>query len=229
MHHFDGLLVLFEDDFCRTRRLQDSSSGLLVGEHLDDFLIDLRIQDNPRSASKLAVRRDVDGHGMLVVHESVHDHGAVLQHLREHVSRASGEASPVGKDHERQALTPVEVANGLGRLVGGVWVPHLASLHLNDISGGWFLGVSRDVLLATASLDGDDADRQASAAPAADDNGLAPTGHVLVEGAFVAPARHPLAIDLDSAQHVSRVVGALDGFELHSSRDGVDAGDDGRH
>ena len=37
------------------------------------------------------------------------------------------EPPPVGKHHERQFL-PVEVFDGLGRLVGGVWEPHLSRL-----------------------------------------------------------------------------------------------------
>lgn len=43
----------------------------------------------------------------------------------------AGEASPVGKDHEGQALL-VEVPDDLGGLVGGVREPHLARL-LDDL------------------------------------------------------------------------------------------------
>ena len=45
----------------------------------------------------------------------------------------TGEASPVGKDHQRQPFT-VEVLNGLIRLKRGVWEPNLASL-LDNLLG----------------------------------------------------------------------------------------------
>ena len=40
---------------------------------------------------------------------------------------APGEPPPVGKDHQGQLL-PVEIIDGLGRLIGRIWEPHLASL-----------------------------------------------------------------------------------------------------
>lgn len=40
---------------------------------------------------------------------------------------ATREASPVGKDHQRQPL-PVEVVDGLGCLIGRIREPHLTSL-----------------------------------------------------------------------------------------------------
>lgn len=48
--------------------------------------------------------------------------------LVKHVAHATGEAAPVCKDKERQALA-LKVADGLGRLVGRVGIPHLRSQH----------------------------------------------------------------------------------------------------
>lgn len=60
---------------------------------------------------------DVDKHGVLVGHQGVHDHSPKLEDLPKHVAGAATETAPVGEHHEWQVLTPVEVVDGLGRLV----------------------------------------------------------------------------------------------------------------
>mmetsp|Transcript_95182 Transcript_95182/g.199016 ORF Transcript_95182/g.199016 Transcript_95182/m.199016 type:complete len:570 (+) Transcript_95182:153-1862(+) len=221
VHELDDLLVLLEHNFGSARRLQDASSSVLVCEHLDHLLVDLRIQHDPSTTSELSIGWDVDCDGVLVLDQGIHDHGSVLQDLSEHITGATREASPVGKDDQRQALSVVEIPDGLSRLVSRVRVPDLASLHLDDISRGGFLRVGWDVLFAAPRLHRDDANWKASATTTADHDRLAPASHVLVERSFVAPARHPLPIDHDTTQHVARIVRSLDRLELHLSRDGI--------
>mmetsp|Transcript_156783 Transcript_156783/g.500284 ORF Transcript_156783/g.500284 Transcript_156783/m.500284 type:complete len:550 (+) Transcript_156783:401-2050(+) len=214
MHHFDDLLVLLEDDLGGTRRLQDAAASVDVREHFDRLLVDLRVQHDPSTTSQLSVWRDVDGHRMLVIHQSVDDHGTVLEHLCEHVAGATREATPVCEDDQGQALAAVEVPDRLRCLVGGVWVPHLAGLQLDNIPRSRLLRICWDVLLHAPGLDCDDADWQTAAPAAADDHGLAPAAHVLVEAALVAPSSLPRAVDLHAAEHVPGVVCRLSGPEL---------------
>jgi hypothetical protein len=83
--------------------------------------------DDPAAATKLCKGRQVDNDGLFVLRERVHNVGAELDHLVEHVLHAAGEAAPVGQDDEGEALA-AEVVDGLGRLKGGVGEPDLARL-----------------------------------------------------------------------------------------------------
>mmetsp|Transcript_89339 Transcript_89339/g.257689 ORF Transcript_89339/g.257689 Transcript_89339/m.257689 type:complete len:424 (+) Transcript_89339:429-1700(+) len=218
VHHLEDVAVLLEDDFGGRRRLQDAAPGLDVGEHLHLLGVDLGVKHHPSAAAQLAVRGDIDGHWVAVFNQCVHDHGAVLQHLGEHVACAPGEAAPVREDHQRQVLAAVEVADGLRGLVGGVGIPDLAGLRLVDVVGLAVRRVCRDVALHGAGLHGHDADREPAHAPAADDHRLAPALHVLVERALVAEARLPLAVEHHAGEHVPRVVRGLGRHELHLPR-----------
>mmetsp|Transcript_89338 Transcript_89338/g.257673 ORF Transcript_89338/g.257673 Transcript_89338/m.257673 type:complete len:991 (+) Transcript_89338:429-3401(+) len=218
VHHLEDVAVLLEDDFGGRRRLQDAAPGLDVGEHLHLLGVDLGVKHHPSAAAQLAVRGDIDGHWVAVFNQCVHDHGAVLQHLGEHVACAPGEAAPVREDHQRQVLAAVEVADGLRGLVGGVGIPDLAGLRLVDVVGLAVRRVCRDVALHGAGLHGHDADREPAHAPAADDHRLAPALHVLPEGALVAEARAPLAVDHGAGQHVPGIIRRLRRHEPHQPR-----------
>jgi hypothetical protein len=57
---------------------------------------------------------------MLVLGEVVDNIRTVLQDLVVHVTHASREATPVGKDDERDSFTAVEVTNRLSGFVGAI-------------------------------------------------------------------------------------------------------------
>merc|ERR1719393_36676 len=115
---------LAELDVADARRLEDAAARVLVGVHLHHGLVDRGVDDDPRAAAQLAVRRDVHEDRLLVVAQVVDDEGAELEDLAVHVTRAAREAAPVGEDHHGQVLAR-EVVDGLRRLVGRVGVPHL--------------------------------------------------------------------------------------------------------
>ena len=71
-----------------------------------------RINDHPGTA-QLTVLGDVDEDRMLVLHQCIHDHGSKLQDLLVHVASAGTKSTPVGKDHDWQVLTTVEIFQSL--------------------------------------------------------------------------------------------------------------------
>ena len=204
--------------------LQNASTRVQVRVHLHLLRVDGWVNDHPGAAPQLAVLGDVDEDGVLVLHQGVHDHGAELQDLVVHVPGASGEAAPVGEDHHRQVLAPVEVPEGLCGFEGAVGEPHLAAHGLLDLAGLRVGGVRGDEALDGARLHGDDAHGDAAQAGASADHGAAPTLQVLRPGARIKEAPQPPALDVHHAlQEVPRVVGQRRRLELHVAVPGVAA------
>mmetsp|Transcript_32105 Transcript_32105/g.81796 ORF Transcript_32105/g.81796 Transcript_32105/m.81796 type:complete len:1343 (-) Transcript_32105:2244-6272(-) len=227
VHRLDQV-GLAELDVADARRLEDAAARVLVGVHLHHGLVDRRVDDDPRAAAQLAVRRDVHEDRLLVVAQVVDDEGAELEDLAVHVTRAAREAAPVGEDHHGQVLAR-EVVDGLRRLVGRVGVPHLARLGEDGLARGGVGGVGGDALLDQARLDGDAAHGHATQLAAADHDGLAPVGEVLGERALVEEARLPLAAVGGvgrAGEHVARVVRRLGRLEGDRPLDGVARGRD---
>mmetsp|Transcript_57558 Transcript_57558/g.137061 ORF Transcript_57558/g.137061 Transcript_57558/m.137061 type:complete len:337 (-) Transcript_57558:23-1033(-) len=206
------------------RGLKDPAPGIHVRVHLHLVWVDGGVDDHPGSSSELTMLGDVDENRVLVVHQSIHDHGAELQDLVVHVPGASGEAAPVGEDKQRQVLAQVEVADGRGGFVGGVREPNLAGLRLHDLPALWVPRVSGDAALHVAGLHSNDAHGDAAQAGASADHGAAPTLQVLRPGARIKEAPQPPALDVHHAlQEVPRVVGQRRRLELHVAVPGVAA------
>ena len=107
--HLLSVVAALLHDVLDFRRLQG------LGAIVADWLVTLGACCKSRS----------DGHlGLVVVVEGIHNVGAKLDDLVEHVLHAPGEAPPVGQHHQRQLLA-VEVVDGLGRLEGRVGEPDL--------------------------------------------------------------------------------------------------------
>ena len=91
------------------------------------LVVDGGVDHDPGAAPEFCVGGYVDEDWLGAGAQLVHDVGAELEHLVEHVLHAAREAAPVGEHHDGQALV-AEVLDGLCRLVRRVRVPHLARL-----------------------------------------------------------------------------------------------------
>mmetsp|Transcript_32537 Transcript_32537/g.76881 ORF Transcript_32537/g.76881 Transcript_32537/m.76881 type:complete len:779 (-) Transcript_32537:4324-6660(-) len=223
-HHRLDQVGLAELDLRDARRLEHAAARVLGGEHVHVRRVDLGVDDDPRAAADLAVRRDVDYDRLAELRELVDDERAELEHLLVHVLAPAREAAPVGEDEQRQALALVEVLDGLRRLVGAVGVPDLPRLREHALARGGVGRVGGDTLLDEARLDGDDAHRHAAELAAPHDDRLAPVGEVLREGALVEEAALPDAAVGGvgrAREHVPRVVGRLGRQKGDRPLDGV--------
>mmetsp|Transcript_74447 Transcript_74447/g.215813 ORF Transcript_74447/g.215813 Transcript_74447/m.215813 type:complete len:204 (-) Transcript_74447:4102-4713(-) len=201
--------VALEHNLRRRRGLENAAASVHVREHLHLLGVDLRIQYHPSATAQLAAGGDVDRHGMLVLHQSVDDHGAVLEHLREHVAGTTRKATPVREDDQRQVLAAIEVADRLRSLVGRVRVPDLARLWLVDVVRSTVRRISNDVPLDGPRLHRHNADGKAAQTATTDDHSLAPTFHVLLKGALVTEARLVVTIHVYAGEHMPGVVWRL--------------------
>ena len=215
---------LAEFDVADARRLEDATAGILVDVHLHHLGVDRRVDDDPRTSAQLAVGRDVHEDRVLVRAQVVHDLRAELEHLAEHVARAARKATPVGEEHHGQVLGGVEVGERLRGLVGRVGEPDLARLREVGLAGRRVGGVGGDDGLGQASLNGDDAHRDAAQPGASDDDGLAPAGEVLGERALIEEAGLEGAVGAGGTrEHHARIVWCVRGGPHNVAVDRVDA------
>mmetsp|Transcript_11419 Transcript_11419/g.33839 ORF Transcript_11419/g.33839 Transcript_11419/m.33839 type:complete len:226 (-) Transcript_11419:3512-4189(-) len=180
VHGLDELRAA-ELDLGDARGLEDAAARRGVRVHLHDPRVDHGVDDHPGAAAHLGAGRDVDEDGLLVGGQVLHDVGAELEHLLEHVLATAREAAPVGQDDEGQALAVVEVVDGLGRLVGGVREPHLPGLRHFLLARFHVGGIREDCLHHEAVLRGDDAHWDAAEASSPDDHRARPVGEGLGE------------------------------------------------
>mmetsp|Transcript_30156 Transcript_30156/g.77433 ORF Transcript_30156/g.77433 Transcript_30156/m.77433 type:complete len:1026 (-) Transcript_30156:2583-5660(-) len=209
--HERDLVLGPELDLADAGRLQDAAARVVVGVELDAVGVDVAVHHHPRAAANLALGRDVDEHGEVVLAQGVHDHGAKLEHLARHVAGAAGEAAPVGKDHDGKVLRAAKVANGRRRLVRAVGEPHLARLRQDGLAALRVRGVRRHALLHQPRLHGDHAHGDAAQLGAARHHRLAPAGQRLGPAALVEEARLSHSVDGAAGQHPARVVRLLGG------------------
>jgi hypothetical protein len=123
------------------------------------------------------------------------------------------ETSPVGKNHQRQLLTIVEISNSLCCLEGGVRVPNTTSLVgdlLNRVGVG---GVSGCDVLNRASLNTNDTDGNTTETSTTDDNSASPATKSLLERALVEQTRGKAIVVLLTVDEMSDIVRLLLGRE----------------
>jgi len=155
--------------------LEDATTAIYVGVHLHHVWVDGRVEDDPGTTTKLSVGRDVNKEGLLEVAEGVHDVRAILQNLVKHVALASRESPPVGKNDQRELFSLVEVVDGLRRLEGRVWEPHLTSLLVDLLLRVSVGRVGGNNLLHGSRLNGNHSHRDASEASPPSHNCLGPS------------------------------------------------------
>ncbi|CAI6094390.1 unnamed protein product [Clonostachys chloroleuca] len=163
------LLVFAVLDTDDTIRLQDTTTGLFISIHLHC----------------LTEGRNVDEDGLFILDEGVDNERTVLENLVVHVALTTRETTPVGKDHQRQLLTIVEVIDSLSSLEGRVGVPDTTSL-LADLLDRVGVGrVGRGDVLDCASLDSNDTHGDTTKTSTTNHNGTSPTAKSLDKGVFV--------------------------------------------
>ncbi|CAH0047846.1 unnamed protein product, partial [Clonostachys solani] len=164
------LLVLAVLDADDALRLQDTTTSLLISIHLHGVWGD---------------GRNVDEDGLFILDEGVDNKRTVLENLVVHVALTARETTPVGKDHQRQLLTIVEVVDSLSSLEGRVGVPDTTSL-LADLLDRVRVGrVGRGDVLDRASLDSNDTQGDTTETSTTNHNGTSPAAKSLDEGVLV--------------------------------------------
>lgn len=63
-----------------------------------------------------------------------------------HCAVFTWKSSPIGEDDQRKILSSVEILDGLGSLVSGIWVPYLAGLRLDGLI--WYVKKGEKVNLS---------------------------------------------------------------------------------
>mmetsp|Transcript_14320 Transcript_14320/g.40901 ORF Transcript_14320/g.40901 Transcript_14320/m.40901 type:complete len:320 (-) Transcript_14320:929-1888(-) len=173
--------------------LQDASLPGRVSVALDLVRVDLRVDDDPGSATKLASRRDVHEHRMAVGAEVLDDERSGLEDPLEEVALASTEAPPVGHNKHREAFQ-VKLLHGVGGLQGRIREPDLASLGDGLLRGVGHAWVGRDVQHDRVDLDGDDSARNAAQASTPSNDGPCPSRLRFHPRSAVKHARGPVTI-----------------------------------
>ncbi|CAG9956035.1 unnamed protein product [Clonostachys rosea f. rosea IK726] len=164
------LLVLAVLDTDDTIGLQDTTTGLFISIHLHGVWGD---------------GRNVDEDGLFVLDEGVDNERTVLENLVVHVTLTTRETTPVGKDHQRQLLTIVEVIDSLSSLEGGVGVPNTTSL-LADLLDRVGVGrVGRGDVLDRACLNSNDTHGDTTETSTTNHNGTSPAAKSLDERVLV--------------------------------------------
>ncbi|CAH0025223.1 unnamed protein product [Clonostachys rhizophaga] len=164
------LLVLAVLDTDDTIRLQDTTTGLFISIHLHGVWRD---------------GGNVDEDGLFILDEGVDNERTVLENFVVHVALTTRETTPVGKDHQRQLLTIIEVIDSLSSLEGRVGVPDTTSL-LADLLDRVGVGrVGRGDVLDRASLDSNDAHGDTTKTSTTNHNGTSPTTKSLDKGVLV--------------------------------------------
>ena len=97
-------------------RLEHATTRAAVGVHLHLVGVDGGVEHDPGAATQLGAGRQVDEEGLLVVVDGIDNVRAVLEDLLKHVALATGEATPVGQNHQRKLLAMIEVVDRLCRL-----------------------------------------------------------------------------------------------------------------
>eukprot|EP00967_Tisochrysis_lutea_P046044 scaffold55875_cov26-Tisochrysis_lutea.AAC.6 len=161
---------LAELNLADTRGLEDAAARVGVCVHLHHLLVNRRVNDDPRAAAELAVRRNISEDGVLVGAKVIDDVRTKLEDLAKHVAGAAREATPVGEDDEREILGRIEVSDSLRCLEGRVRVPDLAGLGEDSLTRGGVSRISGDALLDEARFHGNDAHRDAAKAGAANND-----------------------------------------------------------
>mmetsp|Transcript_7131 Transcript_7131/g.20250 ORF Transcript_7131/g.20250 Transcript_7131/m.20250 type:complete len:221 (+) Transcript_7131:722-1384(+) len=156
------------------------------------------------------MRRNVHVHRVLVFAKSIDNHGSKLEDFSSHVTRASRESTPVGKDHDGKAFLG-KVTDGLSSLVRRVGEQDLTSLRKNGLTR---VGVSRvggDDLLDLAGFNSNGTHGNTSQTSTTNDNGLAPSSEVFLETSLVKESTHGTI----SSHHQARIVGGRSGLPCH--------------
>ncbi|CEI38582.1 unnamed protein product [Fusarium venenatum] len=208
IHADDGLdlLLLAVLDTNHTLGLKNTTTGLGIGVHLHGSGVDGRIDNDPRSTTKLTEGRDVDEDGLLVLDEGIDDERTVLEDLVVHVALTTRETTPVGKDHQRKLLTVVEVVDSLGIRVGRV---------------------GRSDVLDGSDLDTDNTHRDTAETSTTNDNSLGPTTKSLDERVLVKETRLEAVLTFTTTDQPSDIVRLLLGRVVsHITVPVVDAGAD---
>jgi hypothetical protein len=157
------------------------------------------------------MRRNVDEDGLLVLNEGIDNVRTVLEDLVVHVTLATRETSPVGKNHHGQLLTVVEVTESLSGLEGGIGVPYTTGLlgdHLHRVGVG---RVGRGDVLHRAGLDSDDTHGNTTKTGTTNNDGASPTAEGLLEGALIEQTGEEAVDVLLTADEPSDIVRLLGG------------------
>mmetsp|Transcript_9554 Transcript_9554/g.20149 ORF Transcript_9554/g.20149 Transcript_9554/m.20149 type:complete len:702 (-) Transcript_9554:71-2176(-) len=202
MHRFD-LVRLAELHLADPRRFKNAASRFLVGVHLHHALVNGRIDHHPRAASELAVRRQVNKHGLLVLPQRVHNLRAEFQHFSKHITRASAKPTPISKDHQRQLLPAPKVFNRLCRLIRAIREPHLSRLRLHNLSRVRVRRVRRNHTISRSRFNCNHSHRNPAKPCSSNHHALAPIREVLLERTHV---KEPALAFGRPGQHVPHVV-----------------------
>ncbi|ROV86895.1 hypothetical protein VMCG_10866 [Cytospora schulzeri] len=204
--HGRELLVLAVLDTNNSLGIQDTTARLHISVHLHDRRVDGGIDDDPGSSTEFAVWRNVDKDRLLILDEGVDNERTILENLVVHIALTARESLPVGKDHERQLLTVVEVVDGLSSLERRVGVPHTTGL-LADLLNGVRVGrVGRRDVLDRSGLDSDDTHGDTTKASTTNNNGTSPATKGLNERVLIEETGQELVAVLLTADHPSGVV-----------------------
>mmetsp|Transcript_11074 Transcript_11074/g.29182 ORF Transcript_11074/g.29182 Transcript_11074/m.29182 type:complete len:894 (+) Transcript_11074:93-2774(+) len=221
VHPLEQVLVP-EFDLTDSRGLENASAALYIRIHLHHLFVDRGVNHDPRTSSKLTVRRQVHKHGLLVLAQGIDNHRSVFQDFAKHVTSATREAPPVGKDNQREILL-VEVVDGLGGLVRRVREPNLASLRLHNLRRVRVRRVRGNNSVDISGLDGDNTHGDSTKLGATRHNALTPLGQNLNKRALVKEAELKVRALVDTREHVARIVRRLGRQKFNQAIDGVGA------
>ena len=104
-----GCLEVDNDTF----RLKDTTARVFVGVHLHVLRVDGWVNDDPRTTTEFTEGRNVNEDRLLILDESIDDVRTILENLVVHVALTTRETTPIGKNHQWELFTIVEVADCL--------------------------------------------------------------------------------------------------------------------
>jgi hypothetical protein len=123
------------------------------------------------------------------------------------------ETSPVGKNHQRQLLTVVEVSDSLSGLEGRVGVPNTTSLVCDLLDRVRVGRVGGCDVLDRASLNTNDTDGDTTKASTTNNDSASPAAKSLLEGALVEQTGGKAVVLLLTVDEPSDIVRLLLGRE----------------
>jgi hypothetical protein len=175
--------------------------------------MNISVRTYPWTTTELSEGRNVDEDGLLVLDEGIDDVWTVLEDLVVHISLTTRETSPVGKNHQGQLLTIVEISDCLCGLEGRVGVPNTTGLVGNLLDGVGVGRVSGCDVLNRASLNSNNTDGNTTKTSTTNNDSASPAAKSLLEGALVEQTRGEAIVVLLTVDEMSDIVRLLLGRE----------------